>query len=68
MVTASKTTAWPQDSTCVEVHRENELLYWCSRFGVSQLVLRQAVRLVGSKFRDVAVFLKTRHLPNQTSG
>ena len=68
MVTASKTTAWRHDSTCVEVHREHELLYWCNRFGVSQLMLRQAVRLVGSKFNDVAAFLKTRHLPDQIRG
>jgi hypothetical protein len=60
MVTQSKTITWPEDSTYVNVNREEELVFWSKRFRVSSGMLRQAVRSVGPKFKDVSVFLANR--------
>jgi hypothetical protein len=57
MVTALKTVKWPEDSTCVIVSREEDLLFWSNRFQVSPGMLRHAVRIVGSRFKDVSDFL-----------
>jgi hypothetical protein len=54
MVTADrKTIRWPQDSTNVDVNRQDELEFWSRRLRVSQGKLKQAVRAVGPKFKDV---------------
>ncbi len=60
MITANNTITWPEDSTCVTVSREEELLFWCKRFQVSTGMLRHTVRIVGPKFRDVSDFLNRR--------
>jgi hypothetical protein len=60
MVTGNKTITWPEDSTKVNVNREDELVFWSKRFRVSVAMVRQAVRSVGSKFKDVSAFLETK--------
>lgn len=60
MVTADKTIQWPEDSTCVDVNREDELVFWSKRFQVSPTMLRQTVRIVGPRFKDVCDFLSIR--------
>ena len=57
---SSETGTWPTDSTVVDATRENEMLFWAKRFRVSIGMLRQTVRSVGSRFGDVAAFLKRR--------
>jgi hypothetical protein len=63
MVTARK-TAWPDDA-CINIHDESDIVFWTERFRVSPAILRQAVRIVGSKLRDVSCFLHSRGLPDQ---
>jgi uncharacterized protein DUF3606 len=58
--TSTKTVPWPQDSTYVNVNREDELEFWSMRFHVSPGKLKQAVRTVGPKYKDVEA-----HLNNQ---
>jgi hypothetical protein len=53
----------PGELTCVDVHHEESLLYWTGKFNISPVKLRQIVRLVGSRFKDVALFLETGRLP-----
>ena len=61
MTTADrKTTSWPQDLTYIDVNRENELEFWSKQFRVSSGKLKQAVRSVGPKFKDVKQHLKSR--------
>lgn len=60
MVTTNTANARFVDSTDVDVHHEEQFVYWLNRFHVSQLLLRQAVRLVGPKFQDVSAFLSRR--------
>jgi hypothetical protein len=61
MTTAGrKTTSWPQDSTYVDVNRENEVEFWSKQFRVSPGKLKQTVRAVGPKFKDVEQHLKSR--------
>ena len=60
MATADqKTIQWPQDSTTVDINRDDALEFWSKRFGVSPGKLKQAVRTVGSKYKDVDFHLKT---------
>jgi hypothetical protein len=56
----TKTVQWPQDSTYVNIDREDELAFWSLRFRVSPGKLKQAVRAVGPKFKDVEAHLKDR--------
>lgn len=67
MVTSGKTISWPEDSTCVDVKREDELVFWTNKFRISPVKLRQAVRLVGPRFRDVSRFLETGRLPESVA-
>lgn len=67
MVIAKKPNPRPIDSTYVDVHHEEPLVYWLDRFRVSQLMLRQTVRLVGPRFKDVSTFLSTRRNPDRHS-
>jgi hypothetical protein len=60
------TQRWPIDSTCVKIDQAEELAFWSSRFRVSAGMLRQAVRAVGSKFKDVQFFLDSRRNPRST--
>jgi hypothetical protein len=57
MVAGNKTIAWPQDSTYVDVNREEELEFWSKVFQVSRAMLSRAVRLVGPKYKDVSAYL-----------
>jgi hypothetical protein len=59
MVSAMKTDE-SADSTYVDVKHEELLVYWMKRLQVSPLILRQTVRLVGPRFKDVAAFLSQR--------
>ena len=62
---AAYTTTEPDDSTYVDVLHEGQLLFWLNWFRVSPAMLRQTVRIVGSRFKDVAEFLSCRRLPDQ---
>ena len=57
MNNSGDTVRWPDDSTCIEVDKPDELRFWSRRLRVSTGMLRRAVRLVGCKFKDVAEFL-----------
>jgi hypothetical protein len=57
MAAADDTVRWPDDSTCIEVDKPDELRFWSRRLHVSAGMLRHAVRLVGCKFKDVTEFL-----------
>ena len=50
-------TPLPIDSTHVDIHHEEPMVYWLNRFQVSAIVLRQTVRLVGPRFKDASAFL-----------
>jgi hypothetical protein len=65
MVISDVTTSWPEDSTRVDVNHEDELVFWTNKFHTSPLRLRQAVRLVGSRFKDVSLFLENGRLPER---
>ncbi len=65
MVTADRSNAF-DDLTRVDVRGEEQLLFWSRQFGVSSAMIRQAVRIVGSKFKDVALFLQSRGLPHDS--
>jgi alpha-glucosidase (family GH31 glycosyl hydrolase) len=59
MATADrKTVHWPDDSTYVDVTREDAVDFWSKRFRVSPGKLKQAVRTVGARFKDVDHHLK----------
>jgi len=60
MVSIDKSAMQPSDSTYVDVNHEESLVFWLNRFRVSPLMLRQTVRLVGHRFKDVADFLDKR--------
>ncbi len=55
-----QTIRWPADSTWVNVDQPDELEYWSMHFRVSAGKLKQAVRTVGPKFKDVAFHLDSR--------
>jgi hypothetical protein len=59
MVSATKTDE-SADSTYVDVNHEEPLVYWTKRLQVSPLLLRQTVRIVGPRFKDVLAFLSQR--------
>lgn len=48
----------PQDASRINV--EDELEYWCNRFGVTPALLRAAVEKVGDLARKVETELKRR--------
>jgi len=50
----------PQDIGRVNVDSEDELEYWCNRFGVTPAQLRAAVESVGDLARRVETELKRR--------
>ena len=50
----------PQDASRINVHEEDELEYWCNRFGVTPARLRAAVEKVGDLARKVETELKRR--------
>jgi hypothetical protein len=58
--TCTRTVSWPQDSTYVNVDREDELEFWALHFHVSLGKLKQAVRTVGPKYKDIAAHLNDR--------
>lgn len=65
MVTTGK-IGWPPDSASIDVNREDQIVFWTSRIGVSTVILRQAIRFVGPQFKDVSLFLSSGVLPEQT--
>lgn len=60
---SSGQTIPPDDPTRVNVNREYDLVFWTKQFEISVATLRQAVRLAGSRFTDVSLFLKTGRVP-----
>jgi hypothetical protein len=58
--TGNPTIHWPQNSTQVEVNDPSESEFWCWRFRVSAGKLKQAVRAVGSNFKDVVEHLNSK--------
>ncbi len=48
----------PQDSNRIRVNEDDELEYWCERFGCTQAELRNAVQKVGPLAEDVKRELK----------
>jgi len=59
---AEKTVRWPDESTRVEIDNPQELAFWTRWFRVSAGMLRQAVREVGCRFKDVTQFLNERRV------
>ena len=57
---ADKSNTRTIDSTLVDVNHEESLVYWMNRLQVSPAMLRQTVRLVGPRFKEVASFLDQR--------
>ena len=55
-----RTSPWPEESTDVDVNRPDELEFWSKQFRVSPGKLKQTVRAVGSKFKDVEEHLTSR--------
>ncbi len=51
--TEKKTIQWPQDSTYVDVTSADSLEFWSRRFRVSPGKLKQAVRTVGTRFKEI---------------
>jgi hypothetical protein len=62
-IAETDTVAWPQDSTRVNVNDPIELLFWVSRFHVSEGKLKRVVREVGPNFKDVAEYLDCARRP-----
>lgn len=60
MAPGDKTLRWPEESTRVDIHRDDELTFWCKCFRVSPGMLRQAIERVGQKFKDVSAFLEAK--------
>jgi len=50
----------PEDANKVNVHVEDDLEYWCKRFGVTPTRLLAAVEKVGDLARKVETELKRR--------
>lgn len=55
-----QTVPWPQDSTRVAVDDREQVGFWTKRFRVSEAKLRQAIRSVGSNFKDVMAHLNSK--------
>jgi hypothetical protein len=63
MVSATSITVkWPEDSTCINISEEKEVQYWSRHFQVSIGKLKQTVRAVGPKSKDVRDHLSCRRL------
>ena len=59
MATANmRTQSWPGASTQVNVLVAADLEFWSTRFRVSVGKLKQAVRAVGPKYKDVSRYLR----------
>jgi hypothetical protein len=52
-----ETITWPMNHTIVDINQPDECLFWTKRFHVSAAILKKVVRIVGPKFKDVAMFL-----------
>ena len=65
MITTEK-VGWAPDSASIDINREEQIVFWTSRLGVSNMILRQAIRFAGSKSEDVLLFLRTGRLSEQT--
>ena len=48
---------YPHDSSKVNVNEDWEIKYWCDKWKVSPLQLRNAVKSVGTSVNAVAKFL-----------
>ena len=48
----------PEDSNRINIHQDWEVNYWAKKFGVTEIVLRQAVSEVGSMVIDVKQWLR----------
>ncbi len=59
MATVDKRTqSWPGASTSINVVVPADLEFWSKRFRVSIGKLKQAVRTVGPKYKDVSRYLQ----------
>ena len=52
----------PRDSTIVNFYDQQELNFWAERFAVSVDEIRDAVKLVGPRFKDVEFFFSQNSL------
>ena len=53
-----RTQSWPGSSTPINVLVPADLEFWSKRFHVSIGKLKQAVRAVGPKYKDVSRYLR----------
>ena len=47
-----------QDRTRINIHEDYELRYWCEKFGVTPVRIRDAVAAVGTSAKKVEEYLK----------
>jgi hypothetical protein len=55
--TRSDTVIWPEDSTRINIAEEADVQFWSRRFRISVGKLKQAVRAVGPRFKDISHYL-----------
>ncbi len=54
---AQKSSPRPFASNRVNPHERNEIIYWCRKFGCSEMELKNAVMAVGTAEESVRRFL-----------
>jgi len=47
----------PEDPNKININQSWEVNYWCSKFGVSDIVSKKAVRAAGTSVSDVEKWL-----------